>query len=47
VGTVLEAEWKYNAAAIASRPNYEALSKDIIDTMVDEFAGPADKGVYR
>ena len=46
VGTSVDAEWRFSAGAIAARPDYEAVNKEILDTMVDEFAGPADKGVY-
>jgi hypothetical protein len=47
VGTSVDGEWAFSQAAINSRPDYEALNKEIIDTLLDEFAGPADKGVYR
>jgi hypothetical protein len=47
VGTSVEAEWKFTQAAIASRPDYEALNKQVYDTLIDEFAGPADVGVFR
>lgn len=47
VGTSIDGEWTFSPAAIASRPDYEALNKQVMDTLLDEFAGPADKGVYR
>lgn len=47
MGTSVDGEWAFSQAAINSRPDYEALNKEIIDTLLDEFAGPADKGVYR
>lgn len=46
VGTSVEGEWTFSQATIASRPDYEALNKQVLDTLIDEFAGPADKGVY-
>lgn len=46
VGTSVDGEWSFSAATIASRPDYEALNKTVLDTLIDEFAGPADKGVY-
>lgn len=47
VGTSLDAEWKFSQTAISSRPDFESLNKEILSTLVDEFAGPADKGVFR
>lgn len=46
VGTSVDGEWTFTPAAIASRPDYEALNKLVLNTLIDEFAGPADKGVY-
>jgi urate oxidase len=46
VGTSVDGEWTFTPATIASRPDYEALNKLVLDTLIDEFAGPADKGVY-
>jgi urate oxidase len=46
VGTSVDGEWSFSAATIASRPDYESLNKTVLDTLIDEFAGPADKGVY-
>lgn len=47
VGTSIDGEWSFSQAAINSRPDFEALNKEVMDTLIDEFAGPADKGVYR
>lgn len=44
VGTSVDGEWSFSAATIASRPDYESLNKTVLDTLIDEFAGPADKG---
>lgn len=43
----MDAEWKWSPAALSGRTDFEAANKDIIDTLIDEFAGPADKGVFR
>jgi len=46
VGTSIDGEWTFTPTAIASSPDYEMLNKLVVDTLIDEFAGPADKGVY-
>ncbi len=47
VGTALDAEWDYTPAAVESQPDYEALQSDVLSTLIDTFAGPADVGVFR
>lgn len=47
VGTSVDATWTWSPSAVSSRTDFEAVNKDIIDALIDEFAGPADKGVFR
>jgi hypothetical protein len=43
----VDATWTWSPSAVSSRTDFEAVNKDIIDALIDEFAGPADKGVFR
>jgi len=47
VGTSVYAEWNFSPQAVNAKPDFQAINKEIFDALIDEFAGPADKGVYR
>lgn len=47
LGTSVDCEWAYSPTWVASgRVNYAKVFSSLQDTLVNTFAGPADKGVY-